>query len=129
MLRMWNFVRRCRGPERSENQRHARSVNWFSGFVVPLGAKKTVTNSRVHQLTAQLGSNSRGERSCPWPPLEALFRGNYQGKSITSPKCQRLLKNARPATKNARLLTRLLQVRILLRDLLFNRELMQIQLT
>src|SRR5262249_45632013 len=56
-------------------------------------------------------------------PRRRVFPGNYQGKSITRPKGQRQLENACPAVKRARLLTRWLQVRIPLGDLLFNREL------
>jgi hypothetical protein len=40
MLKMWNFVRRCREPERLENQRHARSVNWFAEVCSPTQAPK-----------------------------------------------------------------------------------------
>src|SRR5262245_39411111 len=50
---------------------------------------------KVNQLTVQFGSNLGGERSCPWPPLEGFFPGNYQGKSITSPKRKRQTENQR----------------------------------
>src|SRR5262249_8089920 len=51
-------------------------LSGFRKFVVPLGGPKKVTNLRVNWLTAQFGSSSGGERSCPWPPLDALFPGN-----------------------------------------------------